>query len=82
MDTPNQNPKIRVKTTNNNGSMDTISPPAPTIHRSLLTYLRSAFPDRVPKHDTVDRAIWIQVGRVDVVRHLEDIYQQQTTDME
>ena len=82
MDMSNQSPKIKIKKPNNNGSMDTTLPPAPTIHRSLLAYLQGVFPDRVPKPDTEDRAIWIHVGQVDVVRHLQDVYDQQQSEME
>ena len=80
MPTFNQNPKITiVKKPTNSGSADNTTLPIPVVSKSLLAYLREVFPDRVPNIDYSERAIWLQVGGVHVVRHLEDIYNQQSS---
>ena len=80
MPTSNQNPKITVvKKSTKNSSSDNTTLPLPVVSRSLLAYLHEVFPDRVPTIDLSERAIWLQVGGVYVVRHLEDIYDQQSS---
>lgn len=49
----------------------------PPISKELLRYLRSVFQDNVPTEAMTDRKIWIEVGKIDVVRHLEGIYKMQ-----
>ena len=71
---PTSNIKIQSNTTTNKSSTNT---PLPYIEANLLNYLKSVFPDRVPDASMDDRAIWVEVGKVAAVRHLEDIYKQQ-----
>lgn len=50
----------------------------PTISLELIEYLEGIAPDRSPKIDTPDRAIWFQAGKVDLIRHLKMVHEQQT----
>jgi len=49
----------------------------PFIEDSLLEYLQRLFPDKCPDNADTDRQIWINRGRVDVVRHLKHIHSEQ-----
>lgn len=49
----------------------------PIIELHLLEYLEKVFPDQCPNVSDTDRDIWMNVGSVQVVRHLKDIYEQQ-----
>lgn len=49
----------------------------PHISQNLLMYLRKVYQDAVPNIGMTDRDIWIEVGKISVVRHIEDIYKQQ-----
>jgi|DEB0MinimDraft_10_1074344.scaffolds.fasta_scaffold30639_2 S-adenosylmethionine:diacylglycerol 3-amino-3-carboxypropyl transferase len=57
----------------------TDKPPAPTpiVTKELLEYLLERYPDRVPSVDATDRQIWLSVGQVAVVRHLQSIFEEQ-----
>jgi len=66
--------KITSKGPNSQSSTNT---PLPHIAKNLLIYLRGAFQDRVPTPSMTDREVWMEVGKISVVRHLEDIYKQQ-----
>ena len=67
-------PKIQSKKSNSNNSTNT---PLPHINRNLLIYLRDVNRDQVPTVGMSDREVWIEVGKIAVIRHLEDIYNQQ-----
>lgn len=49
----------------------------PVITQELINYLSSIYPDTVPKVSDSDRDIWVNVGAVSVVRHLESIKKRQ-----
>ena len=57
----------------------TDKPPAPTpiVTKELLEYLLERYPDRVPSVDATDRQIWLSVGQVAAVRHLQSIFEEQ-----
>ena len=71
---PTPEVKIQSKGPNSQSSTNT---PLPHIAQNLLIYLRGAFQDRVPTPSMTDREVWMEVGKISVVRHLEDIYKQQ-----
>jgi len=48
--------------------------PLPRIDKNLLIYLQETYQDIVPTLGMTDREIWIEVGRISVVRHLEGLY--------
>jgi len=72
MDTPSA--KIQSKGPNSQSSTNT---PLPHITQNLLSYLQEAYQDSVPTPGMTDREVWMEVGKISVVRHLEDIYKQQ-----
>ena len=49
----------------------------PTISKELITYLDEICPDRSPSITTEDRRIWFAAGKVDLIRHLRSVYEQQ-----
>ena len=49
----------------------------PEISLELLQYLEQVFPDQAPEPHMNDRAIWMAVGNVRVVRHLRDLFDRQ-----
>jgi hypothetical protein len=51
--------------------------PIPVISVELITYLEKICPDRAPSIGTEDRRIWFDAGKVDLVRHLRTVYDQQ-----
>lgn len=61
----------------------TDKPPAPTpiVTKELLEYLLERYPDRVPNVDETDRQIWLSVGAVGVVRHLQSIFEEQNSNI-
>lgn len=48
--------------------------PEPPIDEALLDYLKECFPDRCPTLGHTDREIWVAVGAVKVIRHLQAVY--------
>mgnify|MGYP003136033521 CR=1 FL=1 len=64
--------------TNKSLSPNTILPPSTSITKELLRYLGDVYPDRVPTVAMSEREIWIEVGKISVVRHLEDVYKMQS----
>jgi len=66
--------KIRSKGPNSRSSTNT---PLPHITQDLLDYLRDVYQDAVPTMGMTDREVWGEVGKISVIRHLEDIYKQQ-----
>ena len=63
--------------TNRPPSSNTTPLPTTPITKELLGYLREIYPDRVPTVAMSEREIWMEVGKISVVRHLEDIYKMQ-----
>ena len=63
--------KIKSNKPTSSGSTDT---PLPLIDKALLIYLRETYPATVPTETMSDRQIWIEVGKISVVRHLEGLY--------
>lgn len=55
------------------------TPKKPYIPRDLLEWLKARFPDSAPLRTDTDREVWIRVGHVEVVRHLQALYDQQET---
>lgn len=49
----------------------------PNVSLELLQWLRDKFPNQVPSLSDDDRHIWCRVGQVELVRHLEKLYQEQ-----
>lgn len=49
----------------------------PIIDKELIEYLERICPDASPSLSTPDREIWFQAGKVDLVRHLKSIHQDQ-----
>lgn len=49
----------------------------PVIEDKLIEYLERICPDSSPALNTPDREIWFQAGKVDLVRHLKSIHQEQ-----
>lgn len=49
----------------------------PNVSLELLQWLRDKFPNQVPSLSDDDRYIWCRVGQVELVRHLEKLYQEQ-----
>lgn len=71
---PTSPPRIQTKKPNSEDSTNT---PLPHIARTLLVYLKEIHRDQVPTVGMSDREIWIEVGKISLIRHLEDIYKQQ-----
>ena len=67
-------PRIQTKKPNSEASTNT---PLPHIDRNLLVYLKEIHRAQVPTLGMLDREIWIEAGKISVIRHLEDIYKQQ-----
>lgn len=47
------------------------NPGYPKIPKDLLEYLDKTFPGRCPDHEWSDRRVWIEVGKRQVVEHLQ-----------
>jgi hypothetical protein len=49
--------------------------PKPHVSRELLEWLKRKYPDRAPDpvKDT-DRMVWVKAGNVEVVRHLQSLF--------
>jgi hypothetical protein len=52
-------------------------PKKPYVDETLLTHLKTVFPDRCPAIADPDRKIWMAVGAQEVIRHLEALLEQQ-----
>lgn len=52
-------------------------PKKPYVSPELLTWLRNAFPNRLPEMTDMDREVWAKVGRQDVIRHLSALHDAQ-----
>ena len=72
-------PKIQTKEPNSPASTNTT---LPHVARNLLVYLKEVNRDQVPTIGMSDREVWIEVGKISVIRHLEDIFQQQQNETE
>jgi hypothetical protein len=53
----------------------------PEITKELIEYLETICPDAAPSLKTGDREIWWNAGKVDLVRHLRSIHQDQQEDI-
>lgn len=51
----------------------------PIINKELIEYLETICPDQSPDLGTEDRKIWFNAGKVNLVRHLRSLHDQQTT---
>lgn len=51
----------------------------PALSDELILYLYQMFPDKCPSPKTEDRAIWMAVGALEVVRHLSSVLTGQKT---
>ena len=71
---PTSEVKIKSKVSTSQSSTNT---PLPHITKNLLVYLSEAYQDSVPTPSMTNREVWMEVGKISVVRHLEDIYKQQ-----
>lgn len=49
----------------------------PNISKELIAYLEKICPDQSPSIDAVERKIWFAAGKVDLVRHLRSVHDQQ-----
>ncbi len=49
----------------------------PNVPLELLQWLQAKFPDRAPSRDDSERHIWIKVGHIEVIQHLEKMYREQ-----
>ena len=49
----------------------------PHVPRELLQWLKARFPDRAPDREDTDREVWLAVGQVEVVRHLQSLFDEQ-----
>jgi len=49
----------------------------PEITPELIEYLENICPDAAPSLKTDDRAIWWNAGKVDLVRHLRSLHDEQ-----
>jgi hypothetical protein len=49
------------------------------VSRELLAWLKEKFPDRVPRLADTDREVWAAVGRQDLIRYLQGLYDAQET---
>ncbi len=52
----------------------------PHVSTELLEYLKATFPDSCPDKTDLDRDIWMSVGAVAVVRHLEALERAQVAE--
>ena len=52
----------------------------PHVSTELLEYLKATFPDRCPDKTDQEREIWMAVGAVTVVRHLEALERAQVAE--
>jgi len=50
----------------------------PNITPELVEYLENICPDQSPSITTADRHIWFNAGKVDLVRHLKGILEEQS----
>lgn len=53
----------------------------PVIDKNLLDYLESIYPDTLPNITIPERELWVNVGSVQVVRHLKSIYEEQNNNI-
>jgi hypothetical protein len=51
----------------------------PQITPELVEYLENICPDQSPALQTPEREIWFNAGRVDLVKHLRSIFDEQQT---
>lgn len=49
----------------------------PHIPKELLEYLEGICPDQSPSLNTPDREIWFQAGKVDLIRHIRSVFEEQ-----
>lgn len=49
----------------------------PEITRELIEYLEGICPDASPNLKTGDREVWWNAGKVDLVRHLRSVHDEQ-----
>ena len=49
----------------------------PHIAPELIAYLQELYPDIAPDPSIDDRALWVNVGGVRVVRHLKQLFDEQ-----
>jgi hypothetical protein len=49
----------------------------PPVSRDLIEYLEKAFPERSPSINDSGRKIWMDAGKVDVIRHIRALYEKQ-----
>jgi hypothetical protein len=52
--------------------------PIPTLSKELIDALEQRFPERSPDPDWIDRKIWIEVGKREVVRFLQRTFKEQS----
>lgn len=57
--------------------MTATKPKKPHVPKELLAWLKFCFPDKAPGRDDTDREVWIKVGQVEVVRHLQRLLDEQ-----
>lgn len=50
----------------------------PNITSDLVEYLENICPDQSPSLSTADRNIWFNAGKVDLVRHLRSLFEEQS----
>ena len=50
----------------------------PEITKELMEYLEGICPDKAPALSATERQIWFDAGKVDLVRHLRSIYEEQS----
>ena len=51
----------------------------PVVTKELIEYLEGICPDRSPSLSTQDREIWFSAGKVDLIRHLRNLHEDQHT---
>lgn len=49
----------------------------PEIPKELIEYLETICPDASPDLNTGEREIWWRAGKVDLVRHLRSVHEEQ-----
>lgn len=49
----------------------------PSVPKELLEYLEGICPDTSPRLTDNDREIWFKAGKVDIVRHLRSVFDEQ-----
>lgn len=54
-----------------------LKPQEPSVPLSLLEWLEFHFPDQVPDEGDTPEKVWLKVGRVQVVRKLRHLYENQ-----